>query len=69
LWYIDPLLGKDLETKNETTAVAIKRRDKHACTTLDILLETVFSARSVQRGYKEDNWGYPVNSFEFCKEG
>jgi hypothetical protein len=26
-----------------------------------LLLETVFSTRSVQRGYKEDNWGEPVS--------
>jgi hypothetical protein len=25
------------------------------------LLETVFSIRSVKNGYKEDNWGNPVN--------
>jgi hypothetical protein len=41
LWRIDPLLGKDLETKNETTAVAIQRRGKHASTTIGLRLETV----------------------------
>jgi hypothetical protein len=40
LWHIDPLLGKDLETNNETTAVAIQRRGKHASTTIVLLLET-----------------------------
>jgi hypothetical protein len=25
--------------------------------TIKVLLKTVFSTRSVQRGYKEDNWG------------
>jgi hypothetical protein len=58
---VGPLLGKDLET-NETRAVAIERRGKHASTTIELLLETVFSTRSVQRGYKEDNWGDPVAS-------
>jgi hypothetical protein len=27
---------------------------------VDLLLETVFSTRSVQRSYKEGNWGDPV---------
>jgi hypothetical protein len=30
-------------------------------TTIEILLETVFSTRSVQSGFKEDNWGDPVS--------
>jgi hypothetical protein len=59
IWRIDPFLGKDLETK-ETTAVAMQRCGKHASTTTELLLETVFSTRSVQRGYKEDNWVDPV---------
>jgi hypothetical protein len=29
--------------------------------TIELLLETVFSVQSVQRGYKEDNWGDPVS--------
>jgi hypothetical protein len=29
--------------------------------TIEIMLETVFSTRSVQSGYKEDNWGDPVS--------
>jgi hypothetical protein len=28
---------------------------------LELLLETVFSTRSMQSGYKEDNWGDPVS--------
>jgi hypothetical protein len=40
LWHIDPLLGKDLRTK-ETTAVAMQRHDKNASTTIELLLETV----------------------------
>jgi hypothetical protein len=45
LWCIDPLLGKDLETNNETTAVAMQRRCKRASATMELLLETVFSTR------------------------
>jgi hypothetical protein len=41
LWRTDPLLGKDLETNNEKTVVALQRRCKHASTTLELLLETV----------------------------
>jgi hypothetical protein len=61
MWHIDPLLGKDLEANNNTTATAMQCRGKHASTTTELLLETVFSARSVQRGYKEDNWDDPVS--------
>jgi hypothetical protein len=53
LWRIEPLPDKDLEINNETRAVAMQRRGKHASTT-ELLLETVFSTRSVQMGYKED---------------
>jgi hypothetical protein len=59
---IVPLLGKDLETKNEITAVAMQRRGKHAFTAIGLLLETVFSTWSVQRVYKEDNRGDSVSS-------
>jgi hypothetical protein len=62
LWRIDLLLVKDLETNNKVTAVAMQRRDKHASTTVELLLGTVVSTRSVQRGYKEDSWGDPVSS-------
>jgi hypothetical protein len=30
-------------------------RDTHA--TIEVLLEAVFSTRSMQMGYKEENWG------------
>jgi hypothetical protein len=60
LWCIDQLLAKDFETNKETTAVAMQQRGKHASTTTELPLETVFPTRSVQRGYKEDNWGDPV---------
>jgi hypothetical protein len=55
MWCIDLLLGKNLETNSKTTAVAMQEHGKHASTTIELLLETVFSARSVQSGYKEDN--------------
>jgi hypothetical protein len=32
LWRIDSLLGKDLETKNETTAAVMQQRGVHAST-------------------------------------
>jgi hypothetical protein len=38
---MDPLLGKDLETNNETTAIAMQGHSKHASTTMKLLLETV----------------------------
>jgi hypothetical protein len=34
---------------------------KQASTTTALLLETVFSIRSVQSGYKKDNWDNPVS--------
>jgi hypothetical protein len=30
--------------------------------TIEVLLETVFSTRPIQRGYKEDTWGNGVSS-------
>jgi hypothetical protein len=54
LWRIDPLPGKDLDTNNDTTAFAMQRHGKHASTTIELLLETVFSTRSLQRGYLEE---------------
>jgi hypothetical protein len=46
LWPIDLLLGKDLETNNDTTVVAMHRRCKDASTTIELLLETMFSVTS-----------------------
>jgi hypothetical protein len=43
--------GKNLETNNETTAVVMERRGKHASTTIELLLETVFPTRSVKVSY------------------
>jgi hypothetical protein len=39
LWLIDPLLGRDLETNNETTAFAIQQFSKFASTTIELLLQ------------------------------
>jgi hypothetical protein len=76
LWGIDPLFGKDLET-NETTAVAMQRRDEQASALLETVLcnpllsscntwtnptTGVFSMWSMPRSYIEDNWGNPVSS-------
>jgi hypothetical protein len=41
MWPIEPLLGKDLETNKETIAVAMQKRGKLACTTIELLLETL----------------------------
>jgi hypothetical protein len=49
------MLGKDLETNNETTAIAVQLCSKHASTTIELLLKMVFSTQSMERGYKEDN--------------
>jgi hypothetical protein len=43
----------------ETAAVAMQRRGKHASITIELLLKTVSSTRSVKRGYKKDNGGDP----------
>jgi hypothetical protein len=54
LWRIDPLLGKDLEINNDTTSVAMQRRSEDACTTIELLLEIVFTAWSVPRSCLEE---------------
>jgi hypothetical protein len=41
VWRTDSLLGRDLETNNETTAVAMQQHGKHAFTTIELLLEMV----------------------------
>jgi hypothetical protein len=56
-----------LENGSETKFVFRQRLGKHvpAATdthaTIEVLLKTVFSTRSVQRGYREDNWGNRLN--------
>jgi hypothetical protein len=43
-----------------------QRIGKRASTTIELLLETVYSTRSVQSGYKEENWG---NQFIWSLQG
>jgi hypothetical protein len=60
-----------LANGSETTFVSRQRLRKHVPAAMDmhaiikILLETVFSTRSVQCGYKEDKWG---NRVSFLRE-
>jgi hypothetical protein len=49
LWRIDSLLGKHLETENETTAIAMQQRGVHASAKIELLVETMFSMLSVPR--------------------
>jgi hypothetical protein len=65
-----------LANGSETTFYSRKRLGNHvpAATdthaTIEVLLEKVFFTRSVQRGYKEDNWGNRVRSvWESVKKG
>jgi hypothetical protein len=60
-----PVAGKDLHTYNEIRAVAMQRDRKHFSKTIELMVETVFSTRSVQRGYLEDNSG---DQFSTCVE-
>jgi hypothetical protein len=47
-------------------SVPKQRIGKHASTIIELLLETVFPIRSVQNGYKEENWG---NQFSWALHG
>jgi hypothetical protein len=70
LWHIcskpekQPLLANG----SDTTSISRQRLGKHVNAATDthaiteVLFETVFSTRSVQRGYKEENWGNRVSS-------
>jgi hypothetical protein len=54
--------------------VSKQRIGKHASTAIELLLETVFSIRSVQSDYKEENVGKQFqlrvgSSVELCKAG
>jgi hypothetical protein len=61
-----PLLANGSEKK----IVSRQRLGKHVPTAADnhakieVLLTTVFSTQSVQRGYKEDKWGNRVSSVQ-----
>jgi hypothetical protein len=72
LWRMDPFLGTDLETNNETTVVAIQQRRKHSSTVIELLLVTVFSVWSVLKICLQDNLGDPVSCqlrVQFCTGG
>jgi hypothetical protein len=43
MWCIDLLLGKDIETNDETTAVAMQWRGKHATIAIELLLEVLYN--------------------------
>jgi hypothetical protein len=65
LWRVQLLLCKRRINNGDKRPVSKQRIGKlvSAATdtnTTELLLETVFSARSLQNGYKEDNWGDPV---------
>jgi hypothetical protein len=74
-----PLLynARKIQALNNRTGmqpVSRQRIGKHASATIKWLFETVFSVRSVRSGYKEDNWGNPIqlrvgSSVGLCKEG
>jgi hypothetical protein len=63
-----PLLANGSETKFNSRQQLPKHvptaRDTHA--TVKVLLERVLLIRSVQRGYKEDNWGNRVSESQRC---
>jgi hypothetical protein len=62
VWRIGSLLGKHLETNNETTAVAMQRLSKRVPVT------TVTHPKgSAPRSYKEENWDSQVQ-FIVCRQ-
>jgi hypothetical protein len=60
---VEPEKQTFLSNGSKTTFVSRQRLGKYVPAamgthaTIEALLETVFSTLSVQRGYKEDNWG------------
>jgi hypothetical protein len=50
----------EIKNNGVVQPVSKQRIGKHSSTTIELLLEMVFSTRTVQNGYKEDNWGNPV---------
>jgi hypothetical protein len=50
-----PVARQRSRNKQQDNSIAMQQHGKHASTTTEFLLETVFSARSIQSGYKEDN--------------
>jgi hypothetical protein len=65
---VEPETQPLLANGSEPTFVSRQRLSKHVPTatdthaTIEVRLETVFSTRSVPRGYKKDNWGNQVSS-------
>jgi hypothetical protein len=53
------LLAKDLNTNNETTAVAMQRHGKHASTTIELLLEMMLCYQLLGTW---DNWTTTVET-------
>jgi hypothetical protein len=57
-----------LANGSENTFVSRQRLDKHVSAatdehvTINVLLEIIFYTQSVQRAYKEDNWGKQTSS-------
>jgi hypothetical protein len=64
---VQPLLCNDCEIGELTMSLSRQQIGKHvpvttnAYATIELLLETVFSTQSMQKGNKVDNWGDPVN--------
>jgi hypothetical protein len=62
MWCIDLLLGKYFKRKKTRHQLLLCNGViKDTSTATELLLETEFSTRSMQRGYKEDNWCDPVS--------
>jgi hypothetical protein len=65
---VEPEKQPSLENCSETKFVSRQRLGKHVPkvtdthATIEVLLETVFYIRSLQRGYKEVNWGNRASS-------
>jgi hypothetical protein len=59
LWRVDPLPSGDLVNRSRylVTAGKLSGLSLGNVTTIEELLERKFSVRSLQSGYKEDNWG------------
>jgi hypothetical protein len=64
---VEPEKQQFLANGSETTFVSRQRLHKHIPATtnkhliIEVLFETAFSTQSVQKGYKEYNWGNRVS--------
>jgi hypothetical protein len=71
---VEPEKKPLLRNGSETTFISRQRLRKHVPfatdthATTEVLLETMFSARSVQRSYKEENLGNSQLCTEVCEE-